>query len=186
MNARRRARGFSLVEVLVALLIIGVGMLGIAKIQAMAYASTGTASLRSLAAIQAASLASSMRANRAYWTNPLPGLSVSVTGGATPTLSINDASLTTTPCNFPTTCATPAATAGNDISVWANTINSVLPSVSALISCPAATVVSSVTQPVECTIQLNWAERNIGINTQSQGTAGITQPLYSYTLYVEP
>jgi len=65
---RAPERGFSLLEVLVALVIIGVGMLGIAKIQALAYASTGTASERSLAAIEAASLAASMRANRGYWT----------------------------------------------------------------------------------------------------------------------
>jgi prepilin-type N-terminal cleavage/methylation domain-containing protein len=38
-----RASGFTLVEVLVALIIIAVGMLGLAKIQALAYASTGIA-----------------------------------------------------------------------------------------------------------------------------------------------
>ena len=68
VRAQSRAwRGFTLVEVLVALIIIGVGMLGIAKIQALAYASTGTAALRALAALEASSLAASMRANRGYW-----------------------------------------------------------------------------------------------------------------------
>ena len=62
-----RHRGFSLVEVLVALIIIGVGMLGIAKIQALSYASTGTAAQRSIAAILASSMSSAMRANRGYW-----------------------------------------------------------------------------------------------------------------------
>ena len=48
----KHERGFSLIEVLVALIIIGVGMLGIAKIQALSYASTGTAAQRSIAAIR--------------------------------------------------------------------------------------------------------------------------------------
>jgi len=43
-----REQGFTLVEVLVALLVTAVGLLGIAKIQALAYASTGSASVRSL------------------------------------------------------------------------------------------------------------------------------------------
>ncbi len=51
--ARARAGGFTLLEVMVAVVITAIGLLGIAKIQALAYASTGTASLRSLVAIQA-------------------------------------------------------------------------------------------------------------------------------------
>ena len=46
-----RTRGFSLLEVMVALVIISIGLLGVAKMQALAYASTSTASSRSLAAI---------------------------------------------------------------------------------------------------------------------------------------
>src|SRR6202035_292810 len=73
MSGRQRssvARGFSLIEVLVALVVVSVALLGIAKMQAIAYSSTGVASKRSLAAIEAASLASSMHANRAYWSVP--------------------------------------------------------------------------------------------------------------------
>ena len=66
-QTRFGARGFSLIEVLVALVVVSIGLLGIAKMQAIAYSSTGVASKRSLAAIEAASLASSMHANRAYW-----------------------------------------------------------------------------------------------------------------------
>ncbi len=64
---RSRARGFTLLEVMIALVITSIGLLGIAKIQALAYASTGSASLRSLVAMQAAGLASSMHTNRNYW-----------------------------------------------------------------------------------------------------------------------
>ena len=43
------------------LLVISIGLLGIAKMQALALSSTGTAKMRSLAAIEAASLASTIR-----------------------------------------------------------------------------------------------------------------------------
>ena len=62
-----RDAGFSLVEVMVALIVMSVGLLGIAKMQALALTSTTSARMRSLVALEAASLASTMRADRAYW-----------------------------------------------------------------------------------------------------------------------
>src|SRR5262249_61998101 len=67
LRIRTRAGGFSLVEVMVAVVIICVGLLGIAKMQALALSSTTTSRLRALAAIQAAGLASAMHSNREYW-----------------------------------------------------------------------------------------------------------------------
>src|SRR5579871_1202658 len=67
MTTQRHLHGFSVLEVMVALIIISVGLLGIAKMQALAIASTTTSRTRSIAALEAASLASAMRADRAYW-----------------------------------------------------------------------------------------------------------------------
>ena len=47
-------RGFSLVEVMVAVVVICTGLLGIAKLQALSLSNTSTARLRSLAAMEAA------------------------------------------------------------------------------------------------------------------------------------
>jgi type IV pilus assembly protein PilV len=77
---RRRARGFTLLEVMVALVITSIGLLGIAKIQALAYASTGTASMRSLVALQAAGLAAAMHADRGYWARAYGADSGHITG----------------------------------------------------------------------------------------------------------
>jgi len=52
---------------MIALFVTAIGLLGIAKLQSLAYASTGSANIRSLVAIQAAGLAASMHANRNYW-----------------------------------------------------------------------------------------------------------------------
>src|ERR1700733_6763597 len=70
-----RSRGFNLIEAMVAVVIISVGLLGIAKMQALAMASTGSAKMRSLAALEAASLAATLRADRQYWS----GLTVATT-----------------------------------------------------------------------------------------------------------
>jgi type IV pilus assembly protein PilV len=70
--ARIRAGGFTLLEVMVALVVTSIGLLGIAKIQALAYASTGTASIRSLVAMQVSGLAASMHADRTYWSGLAP------------------------------------------------------------------------------------------------------------------
>jgi type IV pilus assembly protein PilV len=178
-----RNSGFSLIEVLVALIIIGVGMLGIAKIQALAYAGTGTASLRSLAAIEAASLASAMRANRNYWTVAPTPLTVTVTTTMTP----SDAALATgATCLSPSVC-TAAQVAGYDLTNWVTAVNALLPSVTGTVNCPTPVPVGGFTPPIGCTIQLTWYERNVGVNAQSQINAqGVAIPPQFYTLYVEP
>ena len=63
-------RGFSLLEVMVALVVLSVGLLGVVKLESVAYSSTNVASKRSIAALEAASLAASMHVNRGYWTQP--------------------------------------------------------------------------------------------------------------------
>ena len=51
MRRRSEIRGFSLIEVMVAIVVISAGLLGIAKLQALALSNTSTARLRSLAAL---------------------------------------------------------------------------------------------------------------------------------------
>ena len=72
------ARGFSLVEVMVAVVVICIGLLGIAKMQAMALSNTNMSRQRSLAAIEAASMASAMHSNQLYWTTFPAGFTVSI------------------------------------------------------------------------------------------------------------
>jgi type IV pilus assembly protein PilV len=62
---RQRARGVGLIEVLVAILVLGIGMLGVAAMQAMTLRNSQGALERSQAVIQTYSILDSMRANRA-------------------------------------------------------------------------------------------------------------------------
>jgi type IV pilus assembly protein PilV len=176
---RAHGRGFSLIEVLVALVIIGVGMLGIAKIQALAYASTGTASLRSLAAIEASSLAAAMRANRSYWSVTAATATQTITITGPNVTASTDPALTVASNCLNVTCATQNL-AAYDLQSWAASINTLLPAVTATVICVPPVL---ATYPIGCNITLSWNERNIGLNAQSQGT---NMALPTYTLYVEP
>ncbi|MDB6009009.1 MAG: pilus assembly protein [Gammaproteobacteria bacterium] len=199
MSARHSnasAAGFSLVEVMVAVIVISVGLLGIAKMQALALSSTGTARMRSIAALEAASLASAMHADRAYWSAITKIQTVNVTA-STSGIAPTDATLVapTGLCTFSaattTPCATSAALAAVDLTYWAQDLNKTLPqNATALITCSAGTA----TAPVYCTIELDWTENVVALNTSTSTTATTAQTQAAltavaktqYILSVEP
>jgi type IV pilus assembly protein PilV len=189
--AHARARGFTLIEVLVALVVTAIGLLGIAKIQALVYANTGSASVRSLVAIQASGLAATMHANRAYWAAGSAPSPIVITN-ATITESTNTLN-TTAPnaadCNLTGSTVTlpclPPVLAAHDLHTWANAINALLPGASptTTITCPPNN------PPVNCVIQITWNEKTVSLNAQSAagtttGATGTFAP--TYVLYVEP
>jgi len=179
------ARGFTLIEVMVALVVVSIGLLGIAKIQALAYASTGSASARSLVALQAAGLAASMRANRAYWSTGSAPVPVTITGTVISDPTLNSTATSATYCvsgaaGAATPC-TPQSLAAFDLHTYAAALNAMLGN-----SNPVTTINCPVAIPVNCTIQVTWNEKAVSINTQS--VAATTQATFAptYTLYVEP
>ena len=182
--------GFSLIEVMVAVLVISIGLLGVAKMQALALASTGTAKMRSLAAIQAASLASTMRADRNYW-SAITANPFTVTVSSTGAVSATDSTLNTAPSSQCATTCTAAQMAAYDLSNWASSLVGTLPAASATITC---TYTAAGTVPVSCNIQLNWTENLVAINTSTNSaasqatnsTALSNTGATTYTLYVDP
>lgn len=185
---RTASRGFSLLEVMVALVVLCIGLLGILKLEAAAVSSTTVASQRSLAALEAASLAASMHVNRGYWTNPDPsGATIKVTG-TTATAIAGAPNLATALAAAPdcTSAATPctvANMAAYDLQEWAKVLNPMLFNYTALINCGTVT-------PVSCIINMTWSENAVAINAQeaaaqaANANASFENP--SYTLYVEP
>jgi len=203
------ARGFSLLEVMIAVIIICVGLLGIAKMQSLALSNTNTSRLRALAALQAAGLASAMHSNREYWSN-VPGnnYAVTITAGTPPGVSVpNDAVLqaqviadiATAPnindCIATAVGATAACPNGTsqlaarlaafDLARWwVNGLAPMLPNPSATISC--AQPPAGNPGPMACTIQIGWSENAVAMNAQENGQAGGFFETPTYTLYVEP
>ena len=182
-GGRAAARGFSLIEVLVALTIIGVGMLGIAKIQALAYASTATASLRSLAAIQAASLAAAMRGNHNYWSTAAAGAQQTINVTDNAVTASTDGALIGSAVDCSLTVCNTTQLAAYDLAQWAASLYTLLPSDTAVVVCQPPVTAN---YPVGCSVTVSWIERRAGINAQSSGPAATPMAAPSYTLYVEP
>lgn len=183
-----RARGFTLIEVLVALVVTGIGLLGIAKIQALVYANTGSASVRSLVAIQASSLAAVMHANRGYWAGLAPS-PLTITGATISDNTLNTTATGATDCNLGGALApanvgcSPTQLAAFDLHNWANGINALLPGAT------PTTTITCQNIPVNCAIQIQWNEKTVSLNAQSTTgtTSGLTGTFApTYILYVEP
>jgi type IV pilus assembly protein PilV len=203
-----RMNGFTLVEVMVALIVIAIGMLGIAKMQALTLSNTGASRTRALAAIEATSLAAAMHANRAYWASYLtvPGaISVSTSAG-TGTVTSTSATMTTaltavkgTLCptstlfNAKLSCYCASATsstcgttyvnmAASDLYDWGSSLASLLPAATATVSC------NNADSPVDCNITILWTENAVALTTQEASAASTTAAIQqvSYTLYVIP
>ena len=178
---RQHSGGFGLIEVMVSLVVIAVGLLGIAKMEALAYSSTGVASARSLAAIEAESLGAIMHANRAYWASGAASGTFTVTPAAitngTNTSDLTDIFPCTTTSTTPAQC-TDIQMAAWDVQQWQAALTSVIPNYFAQVNCTQA-----VTVMVNCTIQITWSENSVAINAQGVNAIG-NGP--SYTLYVQP
>ena len=85
MNTRKHQNGFGLIEVLVSLLIVSVGLLGIASLQIVALKNVGSSMERSQAVIQTYSYMDLLRANKGKATNseldvPLTCIPVNLAG----------------------------------------------------------------------------------------------------------
>jgi type IV pilus assembly protein PilV len=200
------ARGFTLVEVMVALIIIAIGMLGIAKMQGLALSSTNASRSRALASIEASSMASAMQANRAYWSNSgsVPGTITVTTSAGTATLASTSATMQaaisavspgcagmgtnllscmcTTGNSAPCTTSNYINLAASDLYDWAQTLAGFLPNAQATVTCNSGDV------PVDCTININWNENTVALTTQQASNSvanGSTIPV-SYNLYVVP
>ena len=197
-SAHARAGGFTLIEVMVAVVVTAIGLLGIAKIQALAYASTTSASVRSLVALQASGLAASMHANRAYWSNGTAPPTITITSSGTASTitggNLNSTAPGAKDCvqsGTGTVPCVPATLAANDLHNWANALNG--PGLLLGLN-PVTTIACPISPlPVNCQITITWNEKAVSIN--SQGTAntvvasgnatnGTFQP--TFVLYVEP
>jgi len=180
------ARGFTLLEVMIALFVTAIGLLGIAKLQSLAYASTGSANIRSLVAIQAAGLAASMHANRNYWANGLAPASFTISGTTISDGTLNGAATAANAClsGGGSAPCSPANLAAFDLHTWAQALNGMLAN-----SNPITTIACLGPLPINCTITVTWNEKAVAINSQAAAgtTTGLTGTFAApYLLYVEP
>ena len=183
----RRERGFTLLEVLVAILVVALGLLGLAKMQALAVSNTQISSSRSLIALQASSMAAAMQGNQGYWAAGVapPGFSAAGTTVTDPTGVLDQTVSTCVSATTPgTSTCTPAQMAAWDVQNWARNMAALFPSYAANFTCNSAPGA-----PVTCTITITWAEKYVALNQTTatgSGTSGGQIAPQSYTLYVSP
>ena len=195
-----RARGFSLIEVMIALIIICVGMLGIAKLEAVVLSNTGSSRLRALVALQAESLADSMHADRDFWDGASNdwtvsmGATITVTGGTASLGATNSAHLGSalgTPPNCTASC-TPANLAGYDLTQWAvgSTTPPITEGISQLLKNSTTTIgclAETATNPASCSVTITWTENTVAANQQEAAAGAPTAfSAETYTLVVQP
>lgn len=154
--------GFSLIEALVAFLILSIGMLGIASLQTMSLKAGHTATLRMAAVMKTDEILESMRAN--------PSAVLSYAAGTADSGADNGCSQTTV---IAVVCS-PVQLAADDIFRWKRSLTDALPNNA---STTASVVVTPPVPPETMTnivVTINWSERDVD-------NGGATNMNYSVT-----
>lgn len=148
--------GFTLLEVMIAMVVFSVGMLGLAGIQGIALQSNNTAYMRTIAMQQSYNMADILRAS-ADFQGAIDSTfdSVSTTIGSTPTACILNSLSNTLSCST-------SDMADSDIFHWQTRLAKELPSGRATISKDATTKVYTIT--------IMWDEKHSGVT--GEGCSG--------------
>ncbi len=169
--------GFSLLEALIALVIIMIGLLGVAGLQALGIHSSAEAHVRTLAALDAHSLAASMRANHAYWAGVLAPPSITIKAAATGTA----ATVTPAPGAI-TNCATEICTAEEtafyNLRQWGSQLATMQHNATATI----ARIATAGTSASAYKVTVTWTERRM----KGQGVAAPASATRSTSVVVQP
>lgn len=174
MHAELHQRGVSLIEVLVAVLIFSIGLIGLAGLMVMATRSNHGAYLRTQVTFLAGNMADRMRANPTGLWNQ----------------AYNDSNYPTSAsqaCSKASAC-TPAQVAVRDKYEWSQLLKTLLPEATARINCVGKSGVSYNPQTQigmrppyggNCSMTITWIERNVldsGNTTPTQSFAWEFQP----------
>ena len=155
-------RGFTLLEVLIALLVFSLGLLGLAGLMVVSVKTNQSAYLRTQASFLAQGMADRMRANLGQ-INEYNGDYDASTAGSEACAS---------------TACDPAALVERDKAVWSTQLVQMLPSPTANINCTGsslggAAAAGAATYNGTCTFLIQWAEANL--DRTSDATAPPTQ-----------
>ena len=164
---KTRIAGFSLIEVLIALVILSIGLLGIAAMVSESLKSKDSSYYRTQALDLASEIVDRMRANR---TNALASAYDAATYGTVPgTAPAGYCKGTANPC----TNATDMASA--DMAEWQHEIGALLPAFPS--GTPAAGSISTntVAEMTEVQVQIEWYDRraNQAVNNATSSAAPI-------------
>jgi type IV pilus assembly protein PilV len=150
-------RGFTLLEVMVAVIVFSIGLIGLGLLLTASIRANHVGFLHSQATFVAESIADRMRANiPGVWLNAYNGTWDS--GAAAPGVA----------CTLGAACS-PAQVAARDVWAWGNMVSQLLPAGQGTVNCvpqpgrPIPTGSTLATSPAyrgSCTITLTWSEQS--------------------------
>lgn len=179
----RAQAGYALLEAAVALLVLGLGLLGVAKTQALVLRGTYASGQRALVSLSAASLAAAMEGNASYWRGLARGRTTPLTVSVTPaaeggvTLSLNELTAATRDCTAAS--CTAVELAGYDLKAWAANLQAHLGDT--LIGASIVLQPPDGAGAVNAALTVQWRENIPAVLGGSAGTAN-----QSLTHYVQP
>jgi type IV pilus assembly protein PilV len=142
---RNRRNGFTLLEVLVALLVLSIGLLGIGKLVMLSARANGSAYLRSQATALAYSMFDDMRANRTQALTPPYAYAVAI--GVNPGI---------VGCPAPPAGCSPSQQAQNDLANWKSTLQNALPNGDGSVQIATANDTGTGAANVTVTVSVQW------------------------------
>lgn len=167
-----RGRGFSLLEVLIALLIFSLGLLGLAGLMVVSVKTNHSAYLRTQASFLAQSMADRMRANIGRINDYAGDYDLSTAGNGTDACAAAS--------------CTPAQLVARDKAIWSRQLTTLLPGTAeATIACNGAPLGDAIhlgAAPYNglCTFTINWSEASLDRtatgNPDDQTFAWVFQP----------
>jgi type IV pilus assembly protein PilV len=177
MPLTKTQSGFTLLEVLVAIVVLSLGLLGLAGLQAASLSNNQTAYYRGIATQQAYDIADRLRANLA--------------GAGSPNYSYNNLATglpVGNPDCFAATCS-PANMAISDRRQW-NTANAtLLPNGNGTVVCidgPAAAGCTAATGNWVFNITVTWTEKGMGLDTDLNCPVGTPAATRCFVTRITP
>jgi len=165
INSQHKQKGFSLIEALVAFLILSVGMLGIASLQTMSLKSGHTAAMRTVAVVKVEEILESMRSNPTVIANFAAGTAdMGFDNGCSQALV--DAA----------TC-TPAQMAQDELFRWKSSLIEALPNNAAT---TASVIITPPVPPATMNlvvVSVNWSERDLDTGNAANKTYSVAVQL---------
>ena len=178
LRRHRMARGLSLIEVLITLVITSVGLLGLAKMQAAALANTQIARGRSLVALQLESLAAAMHGNRGFWAAGTAPQTLTLSGT---TVTDSTGALGAAAPDCASAACTPIQLAAYDVQHWAAEMAAHFPTYAATVNCS-----NDISRPIRCSLTATWSEHYLAYNQTTAAQSSAMAATQSLTLHVQP